>query len=387
MGGKKYHGTTTCKMKISGMKKISLPLSCLVVLILMSSCNNPRPSTPGTDRLKATEESQKIDSEIDTTLHLRFTTAVRSIFEDSKGNYWFGSWMEGVCRFDGENFTYFTEEEGLSHNQVRDIQEDEQGNIWFATGRGISSYDGVKITIQASADELKSIQSLETQWQMKPTDLWFNIEIEGNGEVAKGLGRYDQEQLTFLEFPPQVLELGICKENATITDICRGEDDRTWFANYAGVFGYDGKSFTILKDSDWPYHVRSIYEDLKGNLWIGNNGIGVLLFDGKTTINFSEKHGVSNPEYLETLQVSEKPGTLARVFSIGEDKYGNIWFGTIDAGAWKYDGKILINYSLSEGLTSMAVTEIYRDKMGSLWFGMGDGSACQFNGNSFEKIF
>ncbi len=295
--------------------------------------------------------------------------------------------MEGVCRFDGENFTYFTEEEGLSHIQVRDIQEDEQGHIWFATGRGISSYDGDKITIQASADELTSIQRLETQWQNEPTDLWFNIEIDGNGKVAKGLGRYDQEQLTFLEFPPQVLELGICKENATITDICRGADHRIWFANYAGVFGYDGKSFTILKDSDLPYHVRSIYEDSEGNLWIGNNGIGVLLFDGNTAINFSEQHGVSNPEYLETRQVSEKPGTLARVFSIGEDKFGNIWFGTIDAGAWKYDGKILINYTLSEGLTSMAVTEIYRDKKGSLWFGMGDGSACQFNGNSFEKIF
>ncbi|MBY0457599.1 MAG: hypothetical protein K2V38_09700, partial [Gemmataceae bacterium] len=52
---------------------------------------------------------------------LRFE-AVRSILEDSKGNFWFGSWKEGVCRFDGESFTYFTMEDGLSDNQIRSIR-------------------------------------------------------------------------------------------------------------------------------------------------------------------------------------------------------------------------------------------------------------------------
>ena len=71
---------------------------------------------------------------------------VRSILEDSKGNYWFGSDHEGVCRFDGESLTYFTEEDGLSNNQVRTILEDRKGVIWFETGRGISSYDGERIS-------------------------------------------------------------------------------------------------------------------------------------------------------------------------------------------------------------------------------------------------
>ncbi len=54
---------------------------------------------------------------------------VRSILEDSKGNYWFGSSHEGVCRFDGESFTYFTVEDGLSNNQIRTIQEDQNGVV------------------------------------------------------------------------------------------------------------------------------------------------------------------------------------------------------------------------------------------------------------------
>src|SRR5262245_39163848 len=49
------------------------------------------------------------DSAMGPPARLRFET-VRSILEDSKGNYWFGSWNEGVCRFDGKSLTYFTVE-------------------------------------------------------------------------------------------------------------------------------------------------------------------------------------------------------------------------------------------------------------------------------------
>lgn len=58
---------------------------------------------------------------------LRFET-VRSMLEDSKGNYWFGSWKEGVARFDGKMLTYFTVDDGLSDNQIRSIYEDRNGS-------------------------------------------------------------------------------------------------------------------------------------------------------------------------------------------------------------------------------------------------------------------
>src|SRR5262245_45150472 len=73
------------------------------------------------------------DSAIGPPAPLRFET-VRSILEDSKGNYWFGSWNEGVCRFDGKNLTYFTVEDGLSDNQIRSIQEARNGVVWFEGG-------------------------------------------------------------------------------------------------------------------------------------------------------------------------------------------------------------------------------------------------------------
>ena len=40
------------------------------------------------------------------------------------------------------NFSYLTEDIGLSHNFVEDIYKDSNGYMWFATHNGISRYDG-----------------------------------------------------------------------------------------------------------------------------------------------------------------------------------------------------------------------------------------------------
>jgi len=59
----------------------------------------------------------------------KFKSIIRSILHDSKGNYWFGSDNDGICKYDGKYFTYFSTDNGLSNNQIRTIQEDTQGHI------------------------------------------------------------------------------------------------------------------------------------------------------------------------------------------------------------------------------------------------------------------
>lgn len=128
--------------------------------------------------------------------------------------------------------------------------------------------------------------------------------------------------------------------------------------------------------------VRTIFEDKAGNFWFGNNGYGLFRYDGKTLINFTKEHGLSNPEFLKNFR--EKTGTLARVWSISEDVSGNLWIATIDAGVWRYDGKRLTNYTTKDGLTDIGVTAIYKDRKGQLWFGTA-GEVCRFNGKTFVK--
>src|SRR5690606_21437751 len=115
-----------------------------------------------------------------------------AIFEDSKGDFWFGT-NEGVNRYDGKSLTHYSEIDGLGDNQVRTIQEDRYGNIWF-DGGAISSYDGEKFTIHVTKDEHPS-DIIENDWRIDTNDLWF--ECWGRS----GVYRYDGQNFIHLAFP------------------------------------------------------------------------------------------------------------------------------------------------------------------------------------------
>ena len=166
-----------------------------------------------------------------------------------------------------------------------------------------------------------------------------------------------------------------------------------WIGTYAGIFGYNGSQFTVINEETLglqtetgALHIRSMLEDSKGRLWIGNNGIGVLLKDKGRIINFSDMKGLIHP--LSSRKGSRSPaGTLEHVFVISEDSGGNIWFGDRDTGAWKYDGKSMTNYTIDKRLKSQMIWDIYEDQNKHLLFAMADGGVYQFNGVSFDKKF
>ena len=53
------------------------------------------------------------------------------VAQDKKGFIWFGS-KNGLCRYDGKNFKYFTTKEGLQSNYVVNIYVDNQNHIFIA---------------------------------------------------------------------------------------------------------------------------------------------------------------------------------------------------------------------------------------------------------------
>ena len=316
---------------------------------------------------------------ISKTDSLKFTSGIRAIFQDSRGNYWFGSHNEGVSVYNGISFQYFTTSDGLSDNQIRSIQEDNNGKIWIETAKGASMYD--KGTFSTYSTDFNKPGY---EWNATNGDLWFYAGEDG------GINRFDGINMNYLIFPKPKNEN--LDNYYGVTDISKEPDGKVWIATSAALFNYDGKMVTIfdhktlnLKDNEL-LHIRSVLADSKGRIWIGNNGIGVLLMEGNSIINFSEKNNLIYPTSTRRGDKSQ-PGTLEHVFAIEEDSEGNIWFGDRDTGAWKYDGKTLKNYIIDTKLNTQMIWSIYKDPNKNLLFGMAEGGVYKFNGKTFDKQF
>ena len=77
------------------------------------------------------------------------------IVEDRQGNLWFTTNGGGVARFDGQQFTNFTTEDGLGANWLWSMLEDRQGHLWFASrGGGVNRYDGLVFQTLSRKDGL-----------------------------------------------------------------------------------------------------------------------------------------------------------------------------------------------------------------------------------------
>lgn len=349
------------------------------LLIFLISCNGQNENKPVTkeDRTANLTLQPKSPYAVSNSIDKN----IRSIFQDSKGNYWFGTNGSGVYRYDTKTVVQFTVKDGLADNQVINIQEDNLGNIWFGTGAfSISKFDGSKFS--NCTNNVKVTNGTDRSWKSKNSDLWF---YAGGGVI-----KYSNPSLNYLPFDPSSSNT---QTNAPFSlsrygvyCILKDKQGNVWFGTQAeGVCRSDGKTLTWFKEKGLAGPaVLGIFEDSKGNLWFGNNGAGLFRYDGTTLINFTEEKGLNNADF----RVSGKLGlgTLARVYSINEDNYGNIWVGTVDAGVWKYDGNNLTNYTTQDGLTSNAVNTIYKDKKGELWFGTDGNGICKFNGTKFTEF-
>ena len=189
---------------------------------------------------------------------------VQSLLEDRDGRLWVGTVNHGLFLFeDGKfhetqdkfNFS-IVKDDGLA--SVHDIHQDKNGVLWFATNTGLYSYDGAEI--KSSDDCRRSARR--------------NVKVILEARTAKRSG----SQLT--------ADLPNC---ATAKIKALTERD-----------GLTGN------------HIRSLFEDERGTLWIGTYDSGLSRYqDGKFT-NYKKENGLFSDG----------------VFQILPDASGNFWMSS-----------------------------------------------------------
>ncbi|MEO6611567.1 MAG: two-component regulator propeller domain-containing protein [Chitinophagaceae bacterium] len=152
-----------------------------------------------------------------------------------------------------------------------------------------------------------------------------------------------------------------------ITAVYEDKKGILWFGvDGVGISKYDGINITTysVKEGLTDNIVTTIFEDRNNKLWIGTVG-GLTCFDGKNFTQFTEKNGL--------------PSNM--INSILEDRKGDLWFST-KAGLTRYDGKFFTNYTPKQGLPSDTIYKCIEDRRGNLWIGTKRGVA-KFDGESF----
>ncbi|HEX8876011.1 MAG TPA: two-component regulator propeller domain-containing protein [Phycisphaerales bacterium] len=309
------------------------------------------------------------------------TSHVRAIAQDAKGQMWFGTDGEGLVRYDGHAFTFFTEKEGLPSNFVRTIDVDAEGKLWITSRDGLCTFDGTTFT---RATVPTAAPTGDDAFEMRPPGPDALFFPAGPGAAVAEAG-----ELRFLPLP--INEADRTERNAYQSlmpyDVYTVHRDRTgviWMGTASrGVCRLDGKSARWFREHDLDKAaVRAIFVDEKGHAWFGNSGVGLFRFDGTTLVNFGVERKVSNLTWLQGALIRQ-PGTIADPHAITSDRHGTLWIGAFDSGVWRLDGDRLQNFTTADGLPVDSVSSIHEDASGTLWFGTFRGVR-RFNGTRFS---
>ena len=291
---------------------------------------------------------------------------IRSIFQDSKGNLWFGTIGEGVVRYDVKTLTYFSSPEGFINSTVYAINEDKDGNLWFGTDQGVYKYDGLSFRNYAQKDGLSHIDITRKGILV---DRFGTVWVGTHG----GVFRYDpiadragaQSFSLFQQLPP-----------INITGLFEDKSGNIWFASAKnGVFRYDGKTMVQISDQEGlgDNYAGGIAQDPSGNLWFTmKNGIGK--YDGKSLTPYTPNDGLGGTEF----------------WGIYIEQSGIIWV-TARGSTTRFDPSVPLSdpgafriFTPENGL-NCCVQSMYQDKSARMWWGTGQG-LYRFDGERFYQV-
>ena len=350
--------------------KISIVRNLILIVLSLqiTSCIGQVKEKPVNNTTENGISSQPINSnqsttfpQIHTNLNGMVREFVRTMYQDKKGNYWFGTNGSGIIRYDGKTLERINVEQIPNWLAIIKIIEDEVGNIWFGTSSGLVKYDGEKYT------------KFSTEVGLQNEEIW-GLAVDSKGLIwvgsVGGASHFDGKMFTPFLLPNTVVEnaesmLSIKSAGGFVED----NDGNMWINNDGnGIFKYKSGVFTHLtKENGLTDNNAGVgLKDRNGNIWIGSFNGGASKFDGTTFTNFT-KDGI-----IEGIETG----------GFYEDSKGNIWFTAENIGVYKYDGTKFILYTTKDGLTSNVVLSIFEDNKGQLWFGTWQG-LCIFDGEKF----
>ncbi len=292
----------------------------------------------------------------------QISDVVRMMFQDSKGDVWFGA-QGGAFRLSNNLLTYIDSIKSQSGKRVtiKDIAEDNDGKIWIGHTDGISSVDGEKVTNYYESDGLLS------------NDVWC-IATDRNNQVwvgtIDGVCKFDGKNFTSFELPEGIKDTTVgVSSTKMIHNIMEDSSGRIWFSTNGGVYIKDKNSLINISEKDGLHTslVNEVIETQNGGFLISTSK-GLYAYNKDTITDITSS------------LFKEAKGTG----SIIEDSNGNIWFNC-SRSIYCLKDDDLTEYRISEGNYGPLTFQIYEDQKRRVWF-VGYGGAFRLENGKFLNI-
>jgi ligand-binding sensor domain-containing protein/serine phosphatase RsbU (regulator of sigma subunit) len=284
--------------------------------------------------------------------HLTTYFNTTCLLEDRKGNMWFGTYNGGIYKYimsESRMEVIDLPKAGIASNWVSCLTEDSKGRIWVGTwGGGIAFFEG------------DSIRKFNAENGLKASKIYDIIEdVEGNiliGDQDNGLTIFKGDAFETINEKEILPDPNV---NAIFKDLTGA----MWFGTNAGIArfypGSEKKSVVYNKKNSSVYKdIRFFRQDSDGNLWIGANEGGVILYNMKTS------------KFESQLYINSILYHGGQVKAMEIDKQNNLWIGTVEGLAvGTINEKNFQRYTIMDSLTVSTITALYCDPNGDMWIG------------------
>jgi ligand-binding sensor domain-containing protein/serine phosphatase RsbU (regulator of sigma subunit) len=294
---------------------------------------------------------------------------VTSFMEDSKGNFWFGTYNDGLYKYeqDTEELDFYNTRNGLAYNFVSSLYEDSRGDIWVGTwGGGLSRFRDGEIRVYNTENGLQDLK------------IWSVIEdVEGNiliGTNENGLSIFKGEQFVSLSARNGLL-------NDQVWAVLQDSKGNFWFGTNGGISIYDpsrpaGQDFRHINSERYSIgnQIRFLKEDRKGHIWIGTYGDGTFEYEPENSrILYSPRINSYNQQQIVT--------------AMEIDGENNLWVGTTDGLIYyEIDSRKVQYLTQVHGLAGTDISALFADSRGVLWVGSKGKGITTIKGDSIAHL-
>jgi ligand-binding sensor domain-containing protein/serine phosphatase RsbU (regulator of sigma subunit) len=274
------------------------------------------------------------------------------LFEDKEGNIWFGTYNGGIYKYvmsESRMDVIDLPKAGVKSNWVTCLTQDSKGRIWVGTWEG-----GIAVI------EGGVVHKFDSGNGLKPSRIYDIIEdIEGNILIAdqnNGLTIFKGDAFVTIS-EKEILP------DQNVNAIYQDKTNAVWFGTNAGISRYypgtDKKPVIFNQANNSIYEdIRFFREDRDGNLWVGANEGGVIMYNMKTS-RFEAQPYINSILYR---------GGQVKALEI--DKQNNLWIGTVEGVAvGTINQQNFQRYTLMDSLTVSLITALYCDPNGDMWIG------------------